>query len=323
MNNNLIIQRITALFTASLTSVITLNSWLNSNAQTATSSATTPKFTRLQDANNSLIKVNGRAFQPHTLQQSTQPDQADDTQARSRGIVGWDDRIPLLSCKYPWSAIGKVQGLTAEGKGYHCTGTLIGEDIVLTNAHCVIDENTSQLSQKILFIPNVINRKVADKSDVALVENVVYGTDFTGTALENQINDWALLKLNKPIGLKYGYLGWQSLSSSTLLNNRNQYIFVGYSGDFPDPNKEKYQFFTAGKGWTANVQKGCSIVGEESNVLLHNCDATGGSSGGPIITIIGNQPYIVALNNAEFKSNGRAVINLGVKINFLDRFRRN
>ncbi|NMG22984.1 hypothetical protein DP116_27580 [Brasilonema bromeliae SPC951] len=250
---------------------------------------------------------------------ANQPDKADDQEFK-RAVIGWDDRVPMLSRQYPWSAIGRVQGLTTKGEDYHCTGTLISEDVVLTNSHCVIDPETHQASQKILFLPNLINGKVADESDIAQVQNVIYGTDFTKTKLENQTDDWALLKLDKPIGLKYGYLGWKSLPSSTLTKNRNKYIFVGYSGDFPNTNKEKYRFFTAGKGWTASVQVGCSIVGEEGNVLLHDCDTTGGSSGGAIIGVIGNQPYIIGLNNAEIKTrDGRGIINLGVKIDFLDR----
>ncbi|WP_207714302.1 hypothetical protein [Scytonema sp. UIC 10036] len=75
MNNKLISKKVTALFIAGLTSAIALHPWLNTNAQTATSPATIPKFTRLQDAKNFRIKGNGKAFQPNTLQQSTQPDQ--------------------------------------------------------------------------------------------------------------------------------------------------------------------------------------------------------------------------------------------------------
>jgi V8-like Glu-specific endopeptidase len=320
MKNKLISKQSIALFLAVTISGMTLNTWVNANAQTSPAKPTAPKYTKLQDANNFSIKGNGKAFQPTNLQQANKPDKADDKEFQRRGVIGWDDRVPLLSRQYPWSAIGRVQGLTTEGKDYHCTGTLISEDVVLTNAHCVIDPETRQFSQKILFLPNVINGRAGNESDIAQVENVVYGTDFTGTKLENQTNDWALLKLNKPIGLKYGYLGWKSLPSSTLTKNRNKYIFVGYSGDFPNTNKENYRFFTAGSGWTASVQQGCSIVSEESNVLLHDCDTTGGSSGGAIIGVIGNQPYIIALNNAEIKTRGgRAIINLGVKIDFLDR----
>ncbi|MBP5972985.1 trypsin-like peptidase domain-containing protein [Brasilonema sp. CT11] len=320
MKNKLISKQSIALFIAATISGITLNTWWNANAQTTPAKTTPPKYTKLQDVKNFSIKGNGKAFQPGNLQQTNKPDKADDEEFKRRAIIGWDDRVPMLSRQYPWSAIGRVQGLTTKGEEYHCTGTLISEDVVLTNSHCVIDPETHQASQKILFLPNLINGKVADESDIAQVQNVIYGTDFTKTKLENQTDDWALLKLNKPIGLKYGYLGWKSLPSSTLTKNRNKYIFVGYSGDFPNTNKEKYRFFTAGKGWTASVQQGCSIVGEEGNVLLHDCDTTGGSSGGAIIGVIGNQPYIIGLNNAEIKTrDGRGIINLGVKIDFLDK----
>jgi V8-like Glu-specific endopeptidase len=187
---------------------------------------------------------------------------------------------------------------------------------VLTNAHCVIDPETHKLSQKIAFLPNVINGKPGNDSDIAQVVDFAYGTDFSGSRLENQTNDWAVLKLDKPIGLKYGYLGWKSLSGKTLTRNKKAYIFIGYSADFPNPKKEKYQFFTAGAGWTASVQKGCSIVREKNNELFHDCDTTGGSSGGAIIGVIDGKPRIVGLNNAE-RTDGS--INLGLKIDFLDQ----
>ena len=319
MKNSFINKKSIALFITFSISVITLNYWLNAKAQNTASTSKPPTFTRLEDTKKFPIKGKGKAFLPNNLQQTNKPDKADDPEFRRRGVIGWDDRVPMLSRKYPWSAIGRVQGFNNNGGSYHCTGTLISEDVVLTNAHCVINSKTRQFSQKILFLPNVVNGKVTNESDIAEVENVIYGTDFSGNKLENQVNDWALLKLNKPIGFKYGYLGWKSLPSSTLIANRNKYIFVGYSGDFPDNNQKGYKFFTAGKGWTASVENGCSIVEESRNILFHDCDTAGGSSGGAIIGVVGNQPYILALNNAEYKPNGKAIINMGVKIDFLDR----
>jgi hypothetical protein len=52
---------------------------------------------------------------------------------------------------------------------------------------------------------------------------------------------------NKPIGRKYGYLGWKALLSSTLVGYTQKFALVGYSGDFPDPKKEGYEDLTAGK----------------------------------------------------------------------------
>ncbi|NJL64613.1 MAG: trypsin-like serine protease [Methylacidiphilales bacterium] len=301
-------------------SVVALTTFLKANAQTPSPSAIAPKFISFKDAKNFKIKGNGNPFQPSNLQQVTKPDKPDDKEFKNRAVIGWDDRTPMLSRQYPWSAIGRVQGITTENKEYHCTGTLIAEDVVLTNAHCVINPETRKLSQRIAFSPNVINGKVANQADVAEVVNVVYGTDFGGSALENQTNDWAILKLDKPIGLKYGYLGWKSLSDATLTRNQKAYIFVGYSGDFPNPNNQKYQFFTAGAGFTASAQAGCSITQAQSNVLFHDCDTTGGSSGGAIIGVIDNKPYIVGLNNAERRDGST---NLGLKIDFLDKLAGN
>lgn len=69
--------------------------------------------------------------------------------------------------------------------------------------------------------------------------------------------------VTKVLGRKYGYLGWVSLPSSTLARNRKSSFFVGYSGDFPSLEYQKY--FTAGPGWTAGFEEGCGIVGEEAS----------------------------------------------------------
>lgn len=311
-----------ARFSFVLVGAIATLSWYTANAQTSptsskkTTNQSAPKYTRSQDAKAFQIRGKGKAFQPKNLPLGNKPDEV----SGKRGIIGWDDRTPMLSRKYPWSAIGRVQSFDTEGRGSHCTGTLISEDIVLTNAHCVIDPKTRQFSKEVFFLPNVINREVVDKSDIAKVTNVVYGTDFSGSQLSNQQNDWAIMKLDKPIGSKYGYLGWKNLSNSDLVNNKGKYIFVGYSGDFPDNTRRGYEGFTAGAGWTASAQVGCSIVQEEQNVLYHDCDTTGGSSGGAIIGMINGEPRIIALNNAEIRSqSGQGVINLAVRIDFLER----
>ncbi|NMG19754.1 peptidase S1 [Brasilonema bromeliae SPC951] len=297
-------------------------SWASVNAQvnrvdTKSPTAAPPKFIKATDAGQFKIQGTGKPFQPSGLARSEKP--IDDT----RAIIGPDDRIPMISRKYPWSTIGRIVGESTDGNAYTCTGTLIAENIVLTNSHCVINPETHQLSKRVAFMPNVINRELQDDNDTALAEKILYGTDFTNDAVTNQTNDWALIQLNKPIGQKYGYLGWKSLPSSTLIKNQKKFIFVGYSGDFPNPKKRGYDFLSAGPGWTASVQHGCSILRDEQNILFHDCDTTGGSSGGPIIAVINGQPYIVALNNAEIKRrDGTGVVNLGVKIDVLDRLSR-
>ena len=65
-----------------------------------------------------------------------------------------DDRGELNSRRYPWTAIRRLD----LPNGGHCTGTLVGVDLVLTNAHCV-ENDSGNLRQGIRFRPNLIDNE--------------------------------------------------------------------------------------------------------------------------------------------------------------------
>ncbi|MEM7555611.1 MAG: trypsin-like peptidase domain-containing protein [Cyanobacteria bacterium P01_A01_bin.84] len=268
------------------------------------SKASSPKFIKSENASQFKLPGQGKPFIPNAIESSVNPKEG------SRGMPdGVDDRILMTSNKYPWSTIGRVEGTTTDAKSYHCTGTLIYDNLVLTNSHCVIDPETGVLSKEVKFLPNYINGKVSNPRDIASVKKVVYGTDFKN-GNQDFAKDWAILVLDKPLGRKYGYLGWKSVPDDILIRNKNAFFFVGYSGDFPKFNPGKI----------AGFEKGCSIVAEKAELLLHDCDTAGGSSGGPIIANIGPQYYIVGVNNMEFKNHrtGQDIINTAVKISTIE-----
>ena len=294
-----------------LFSITTISYWASVQAQTQVKQQQniTPKFISAEQAN---VQSDRKPFIPSNLGRSAKPNEGND----NRGIpTGIDNRIPMLSQKYPWSAIGRVQGTVNDGSNYHCTGTLIADNLVLTNAHCVIDPETGKFSSNVEFMPNVIDQNYQDK---AQVEQVIYGTNFKNDP-NKMANDWAIMKISSPLGQKYGYLGWRSIPSEVLARNKKAFFFVGYSGDFPTQKYQKY--FTAGAGWTASYEAGCSITKEVNGSLLHDCATAGGSSGGAIIGVIGGNPYIVALNNAEQKNiyTGQDITNLAVKISSIEQ----
>ncbi len=224
-------------------------------------------------------------FVPEGLSRSSSPNEG------SRGVIGaTDDRIPMVNPNYPWSAIGRIVGLAPDDSTYTCTGTLVAPDLVLTNAHCVVNPDTQEFSQTIKFQPNLINGRLADEADLANVQEIFYGTDFQEDSTPPNADDWAFLKLDKPLGEKYGTIGWTALSLATLVEDYDEaLIMVGYSGDFPTDNP----------GETAGVHEGCSILGEVSGSLIHDCDTFGGASGGPILGVVEGEFRIVALNSAE------------------------
>jgi Trypsin len=207
-----------------------------------------------------------------------------------------DERTPMKSRSYPWSAIGRLQ----IGEDAHCTATLINENWILTNAHCVIDEKSHKITSKSLtFLPNLIDGKLESEADRSNIIYVIAGTDFSDTDKPPHPEDWALLKLDQPLGKKYGTIGLKSIPTSLMIRNTKKFTLAGYSFDFP--NTKKYPDFSAGPSFTAGVHEGCSFIGEQSDkVLLHNCDMRGGSSGGAIVAWIDEKPYIVAISNAEF-----------------------
>lgn len=254
---------------------------------------------------------------PRGLRRSANPSE------EGRGVIGRDDRRRMTSRAYPWSAIGRLQSPVGQNQVSICTGSLIAPDVVLTNAHCVVDERTNQVRQNITFAPNLIDGAVVRPEDVAQVVDVLYGTDFRDGNAAPHPNDWAFAKLDRPLGTIYGTLAWTSLPLSQLVNRpySGQLTLAGYSGDFPADNP----------GRTAGVHVGCSILGEVEGNIIHDCDTTGGSSGGPILAQINGEFRIVALNSAELTRTyedgpgqrvREGVVNYGVKIDPIVAFIR-
>ncbi len=239
---------------------------------------------------------------------------------RTRGIIckpgdpldACDKRVPVQSRNYPWSSIGRLQ----IGDNGHCTATLIDDDWILTNAHCIIDRKTNKVTAETLtFLPNLINGKLSDESDRARVTRVIAGTDFKDSDTIPHPDDWAMLKIDQPLGKKYGTIGWKAIPSDVLVKNTKQFTLTGYSGDFP--NKATYPRLSAGPGYTAGMHKQCSFTGEQADkVLIHDCNMRAGASGSAILGWIDDKPYIVAINSAESlnKYTGSAIENYAVNV---------
>jgi V8-like Glu-specific endopeptidase len=281
--------------------------------------ANTPSLTIASDARITDLPNPNQSTVPTNRLKSKAP-------SVSRGILckpsqiaeDCDDRVPMRSNDYPWSAIGRLQ----IGDDGHCTGTLIDESWVLTNAHCVIDSKTHQITtEPLAFLPNLIDGKLQSDDDRAQVIKVIAGTDFSDSDVIPNPNDWAIVKLDRPLGKTYGTIGWKAIPSTLLIKNTRKFTLAGYSSDFP--NTEKYSEFTAGPGLTAGLHQSCSITGEQSDkVLIHNCDMRAGASGSAILGWINDEPYIVAINNAEW-ANRRTNVgyeNYAVNVSRIDEW---
>ncbi|MGJ3251928.1 MAG: trypsin-like serine peptidase [Elainellaceae cyanobacterium] len=255
------------------------------------------------------LTVNPASYVPPNLDQSENPTEG------TRAPIGLEDRVPMTSSNYPWSAVGRIIGIGADQSSYYCTGSLVATDIVLTNSHCVVDPETHEPSIAIQFQPNLVNGLLQDENNAAAAIAVEYGTDFRDDNAVPNPNDWAFIQLDKPLGEIYGTLGLATLSVEELIDIYDgQLVMVGYSRDFPSDNP----------GETAGAHRGCSVLGEVRDSLIHECDSFGGASGGPILADVDGEPRIVALHTGgrtqEYREEGSnstirvGVVNYAVKI---------
>jgi V8-like Glu-specific endopeptidase len=208
--------------------------------------------------------------------------------AASENAFENDTRAVVSRLTAPSMWIGK---LLLPG-GEWCSAGLVYRDIAVTAAHCIADKNTKKImAGAFVFYYGVANNGFEDSSAAKPVD---WGTlDLNDS---NTVADWAFVRLEKPLGTKYGWMGLRSLEPKSIFNKGGLEL-TAYSRDFL-------------QGRTASVRKNCSFTGANevanNRYVLHDCDMSRGASGAP-------------LYRAETDENGRVTyyvvgINVGERI---------
>ncbi|MCW5697471.1 MAG: trypsin-like serine protease [Bauldia sp.] len=206
---------------------------------------------------------------------------------RPMGIMdhffGHDDRRLMDTAVMPWAVVGTL----TDNDGGSCTATLIGADVLVTAAHCIeVEEGGVDVSQQFTTgfgLPG--GPRSARVIGYMLSPN--RAADLASKNEDTEGTDWALLRIDRPLGTELGYLEVRppvaTWSAQELLGSI-RLLQAGYSWD-------------TGVNLSGNV--GCRIVSVfDDNTFAHDCDTTKGDSGSPFMVEENGAWYVVATDSA-------------------------
>lgn len=227
------------------------------------------KEVRVAPGENVLKAIRGEAAgdQRSALDPAATVDPEDGAE---RSVIGGDNRVRITNTKtYPYTTIGYLDMVSANGEVWSCSAALIGPKTILTAGHCLYSHGEQGgWRDQFTFWPAINGENNIPyggfEYDTAYVfEGFI--TNYDGSYDAVWPYDIGLITLQQPIGDSLGWLGyWNYADLGDFQAN-----LVGYHDDKPA--------FTM---WRST----CNILAEGigENDFLHDCDFESGGNGAPI-----------------------------------------
>jgi len=194
------------------------------------------------------------------------------------GLRDTDHRVVVDPNAPPWNAVVKVQ----TNIGTRCTGALVGPASVLTAAHCLYNRRTRALLQPLSLHVLVGYERGAFRWH-RLVARYTVGPGYDGADKPPQTNDWVRLELAEPVPDAVRPLPIASAAPSSGL----PVALAGY-------NQDRAQLLMA----DPECHIGIVTRRAGGTLLLHDCSATRGTSGGPLLTRENGGWAVIGINIA-------------------------
>lgn len=190
--------------------------------------------------------------------------------AQPQAIIGDDEREPILSSDlYPFRAIAYLELTTASG-GASCTGTFVGEDVLLTAAHCLWSFEDG-FTDSIRVAPAKDGLSEPYGSEFAF--DWVVPQEWIDSEASDTLWDFGIIVMEDgTLGSSVGWLQVANMTTATLSRSDFTPAIIGYPGDI-------------GNGDTMWGASKDSFTDVQDFILEYDIDTAPGQSGSAIISV--------------------------------------
>lgn len=196
------------------------------------------------------------------------------------GIGRRDPRVAVDVDRAPWRAVVRVQ----TELGVHCSGVLIGASVALTAAHCLESPFTRRpVAPSSVHVLAGYRMGLYAGHATALSFRIAAGYD-AARGFANEGADWAVVRLSAPLGA----LGRTLPLAPAPAVIGTPLVLGGYDADRIEQMVADLDCRVTGWGTDAAARP----------VILHDCAATAGSSGAPLLARVRGKWEVVGLEVA-------------------------
>lgn len=194
-------------------------------------------------------------------------------------FTGDDQRLIVDAQHRPYSAIGKFRGALT------CTAAIVLHPrIIVTAGHCITKKDGTLKLSNLSFQPGY-----QAGIDLGHFEATVWAVgskqSFRQESVQEASQDWAILVLDRvPTGVQPFLLSRQS--TEALKSLKRQILMPSYSIDVADAER-------------VSLDPACSIRNTAWDALVHDCRASFGSSGAPLLIRDGPRYAIAGIHTGS------------------------